>query len=237
LSLVDESRVKVLARNARTFVDNGDVVVDRVASALQPNDRVLLGTGDAAWAPADEFTEAVVNSVRSSHPELVTRAREWREALIRFVRARRLTEAQLRSRLADVGIGRELQTLSGWLDMSRSSPIAPRNPRIELTRLWPLISEFSGEPLELMIEACSRLRTLRNEAAKSLVRLLKGDSILLDVDEALSRRLVDNLRKTIHVHEVDGVVFGTVPPEMIGWWISRALAHSCRSTAENKNAN
>jgi hypothetical protein len=224
LWVTGESEAKVLEPDGRVVVEEGDVVRERVAARLRPDDRVILGLGTSRWSPADEFTGAVIEAVETSHPELVKTAKEWRRALRQLVGAQRLSTSQLRGRLAAVGVGREDQTLEGWLDIDRASPIAPRGLRTELAAFWPLIEQHAERSLDDVAAACARLRALRTASGRALLQLWKGRSIELGVDEAWLDDLVDRLRQEVQVYEVEAVTLGEVPRAMLGWWIPSTLA-------------
>ncbi|MCZ7617124.1 MAG: hypothetical protein M5U32_02010 [Myxococcota bacterium] len=219
-----ETEAKVLESDGRVVVEEGDVVRERVAARVRPDDRVILGLGTSRWSPADEFTGAVVDAVEASHPGLVETAKEWRRALRQLVERQRLSTSQLRVRLAAVGVGREDQTLEGWLDIDRASPIAPRGLRNELGALWPLVEQHAEHSLDDVAAACARLRALRAASGRALLQLWKGRSVELGVDEASLKDLVDRLRQEVQVYEVEAVTLGEVPRAMLGWWIPATLA-------------
>jgi len=224
LWVTGESQAKVLDPYGHVVVEEGEVVRERAAARLRPDDRVILGIGASRWSPADEFTGAVIDAVQKSHPELVTAAREWRRALKAVVDGQRLSMPELRERLTSLGVAREIQTLDGWLDLVRASPIAPRGSRTELAALWPLVGQKTSLSLDDVCEACARLRSLRTASGRSLLQLWKGKTVELDVDERLLEELVDRLRQEVHVYEVEAVTLGEVPASMLGWWVAPTLA-------------
>ncbi len=224
LWVTGESEAKVLEPDGRVVVEEGDVVRERVAARLRPDDRVILGLGTSRWSPADEFTGAVVDAVEISHPALVKTARGWRRALRQMVETQRISTSQLRARLAAVGVGREGQTLEGWLDIDRPSPIAPRGLRTELPALWPLVEQYAEHSLDDVAAACARLRALRTASGRALLQLWKGRTVELGVDETRLDELVDRLRQEVQVYEVEAVTLGEVPQAMLGWWIPPTLA-------------
>jgi hypothetical protein len=219
LWLTGEPEARVLPRDGRVVVENGNLIRERVAVRLQPNDQVILGLGTNRWSPADDFTESVVDAVEASHPELVQTAKAWRRSLRQLHVTEHRTVIQLRTMLAEVGVMREGQTLEGWLDIQRASPIAPRNIRTELRALWPLIHRYTDHPLEDVVSACSRLRSLRNAAGRCLLQLWKGHTVDIGIDESWLSELVDRLRQEVHVYEVEAVTLGEVPQDMLGWCI------------------
>lgn len=222
--LTGESEAKVLEPDCRVVVEEGNVVRERVAARLRADDRVILGPGTSRWSPADEFTGAVVDSVKASHPELVKTAKRWRRALRQLTEAQRLSLSQLRTRLAAVGVAREEQTIEGWLNIDRPSPIAPRGLRAELAALWPLVEQYSKDSLDDVAAACGRLRALRTASGRALLQLWKGRTVELGVDEACLDDLVERLRQEVQVYEVEAVTLGKVPRAMLGWWIPPSLA-------------
>jgi hypothetical protein len=207
------------------------VVRDRIAARLCADDRVILGSGTSCWSPADEFTEAVVNAVETSHPALVMTAKEWRNGLRRLQEAQRMSLPQLRARLAALGVEREGQTIEGWLEVERASPIAPRALHAELAALWPLIEQHAEHSLGDVVSACARLRSLRSGVGRALLQLWKGRTVDLGVDQSRLDELVARLRQEVHVYEVEAVTLGEVPSAMLGWWISPALAARFESDA------
>lgn len=224
LWVTGESDAKVLEPDSRVLLEEGDVVRERVAARLRPDDRVILGLGASRWSPADEFTGAVIDAVETSHPELVKTAKEWRRALRQLAETQRLSTSQLRARLAAVGVEREYQTLEGWLDIERVSPIAPRGLRSELAALWPLVERHAEHSLDDVSAACARLRSLRAASGRALLQLWKGRAVELGVDEVSLEDLVDRLRQEVQVYEVEAVTLGEVPRAMLGWWIPATLA-------------
>jgi hypothetical protein len=231
LWLTGESEAKVLEPDGRVVVEEGDVVRERVAARLRSDDRVILGLGTSRWSPADEFTGAVIDAVEGSHPELVKMAKEWRRALRHLVEAQPLSPSQLRARLAAVGVVREEQTIGGWLDVDRASPIAPRGLRGELAALWPLVEGYAQHPLDDVAAACARLRALRIASGRALLQIWKGRAVTLGVDEVWLDDLVERLRQDVQVYEVETVTLGEVPRAMLGWWISPMLAGQFESVS------
>lgn len=224
LWVTGEPEAKVLEPDGRVVVEEGDVVLERVAARLRPDDRVILGLGTSRWSPADDFTAAVIDAVKASHPELVKTANEWRRALRQLVETERLSTSQLRARLAAVGVGREDQTLEGWLDVDRASPIAPRGLRTELAAIWRLVEQHAENSRDDVVAACARLRALRAASGRALLQLWKGRPVELGVDEASLEDLVDRLRREVQVYEVEAVTFGDIPRAMLGWWIPATQA-------------
>ena len=223
LWLTGESDAKVLEPDASVMVEEGELVQERIAARLRPDDRVILGLG-SQWSPAEEFTEAVIAAVEASHPELIKMAKEWRRALGHLTEAQRLSVSQLKTRLAAVGVTREQQTLEGWLDLERATPIAPRGLRGELAALWPLVEPYAKHPLEDVVAACIQLRELRIASGRALLQRWKGENVALEIDDAWLDRIVDRLRLEVQVYEVEAVTFGEVPRAMLGWWVTPALA-------------
>jgi uncharacterized membrane protein YkvA (DUF1232 family) len=219
LWLSGEPNVKVVPRDARIIVKQGDLVRERLAVRLQANDHVILGSDSGRWSPADEFTEALVKAVEASHPELVHIVREWRRALSRFRDAHSLSTAQLRARLEASGVSRHAQTLDGWLQLDRASPIAPKGLDEELATLWPLIDRFAVHSLKEVIEACSRLRALRGASGRALLQAWKGRTNKLGIDEAWIAGLVGRLRQEVQAYEIEALTLGDIPPAMLGWWV------------------
>lgn len=230
LRLATEPLVKVLAMNARVVLEDGDDIAERAAGTLGAGDRVFLGLGLTQRSPDDEFNDAVVDAVQAANPELVATAKDWRRALRELVTAQNLSVFQLRMLLASIGIDRENQTLEGWLELHRASPIAPRGRRTELAALWPLVGEFCRHTLDDVIIACARLRALRNASGRCLLQLWKGQPVDLGVDDEFLRELVERLRRDVQVCEIEAIGLGEVPPAMLGWWITEELAAKFEST-------
>jgi hypothetical protein len=224
LWVTGESDARVLEPNGRVIVEEGDVIRERIAMRLCPDDRVILSLGSNRWSPAEEFTRAVIEAAEASHPEMVKKSKEWRRALRLLMEARHLSVSRLRALLAAVGVGREEQTLEGWLDVERASPIAPRRLHTELEALWPLIEAHADYPLEDVTTACEGLRALRVASCRALLKVWKGRKVALGVDESSLEELVGRLRQEVQVYEVDSVTFGQVPRAMLGWRIPDSLA-------------
>ena len=222
--LADECEGKVLARDSRVLVEVGEHAREKPAHRIVTEDRVILGAGVGRWSPADEFTEAVVEAIETSHTELVRDVREWRRALKQLQEDRRWSTQELRDRLADVGVQRELQTLDGWLRLTQASPIGPQYLRKELGAMWPLLNGYTDRAADDVADACERLRSVRLAAGRALLKLWKGQTVDLSVDDALLEDLVEQLRQEVQVHEVDGVNFGEVPEAMLGWCVTPELA-------------
>lgn len=224
LWVAGKSEAKVLQPDARVVAQEGEAIRERSAGQIRPDDRVILGTGTSRWSPADEFTSAVIQAVGSSHPELVDTAKEWRRALGKLAESERLSTSQVRARLESIGVGREEQTIEGWLDVERASPIAPRGVIKELAALWPLVHPYAKHSLDEVAVACTRLRSLRLASGHALLRLWKGRTADIRIDETWLEELVHKLRDEVEVHEVVSVGFGEVPRAMLGWWVPPALA-------------
>ena len=224
LWLTERTEARVLDPRSRVVVEDGDVVRERVASALRPDDKIILGIGASRWSPADQFTGAVLDAVRASHPELVARAGDWRRALRRVVDLQRLSTYRLQARLAELGIERHEQTLEGWLDSENAAPIGPRGMRPELSRLWPFIEQHAEFRLDEVADACTRLRALRVAAGRALLQIWKGKSVALGIDQGWLEALVDQLREAVRVYEVSAMRFGRAPPATLGWWMAPSIA-------------
>lgn len=222
--LVDEAKGKVLGRESRALVSTGRHVREKAAHRIRPDDRVILGGGVGQWSPAEEFTESVMSAMESSSAELVERVREWRCALRRLREDRKWSVEELRERLKDVGVERELQTIVGWLDAVRPAPIGPQYLRRELSAMWPLVGVYTERTADEVATACTRLRRARLAAGRALVRLWEGRRVELGVEEGLLDDLVERLRREVHVWEVEKVDVGRVPSFMLGWWVSPELA-------------
>ena len=182
--LADEPQGKVLARDHRVLVEVVDQAREKHARDILPEDRVILGTGSSRWSPADEFTEAVVQAIEASHPQLVRDAREWRRALSELQASRHWTMEELREHLADAGVHRELHTLEGWLRIEQAAPIGPLHISDDLLSMWPLVTTQTERTADEVAEACKRLRSLRGAACRALLKRWKGSTEYLGVDEA-----------------------------------------------------
>lgn len=230
LWLADEPQGKVLARGSRVLFEADDQAREKPAYRILPEDRVLLGPGSSPWAPADEFTEAVVGAVEASHSQLARDAREWRRALSKLLTARHWSLEEARSHLAEVGVHRELQTLEGWLRLDQAAPIGPRHIRKELAAMWQLLGEHAERPCDDVANACGHLRSLRSAAGRALLKLWQGRTVDLGIDEDWLGDLVEQLRQEVQVHVVDAISYGMVPSTMLGWWITPELASSFEVT-------
>lgn len=219
--LVGESRAKVTTRDADVYVDSGTEVVSRKASLLSPDEHVLLGMSATRWSPSDELTEAVINSIDQSQPELVRDARRWRSALRDYQRDQRISVPDLCRRLETVGVKRVAETVGGWLEVERADPIAPHDPAREIPAIFRLIGQEDAS--ERVLVAAKRVYSLRAAAGRALLQLWKGETRDLGIDEALLAGIVDRLRQEVRVFEVDTVTFGEVPPLLLGWWIPPEL--------------
>ena len=222
--LSGEREGKVLATDSRVLVEVGEHANEKPACRIVPEDRVILGAGVGRWSPADEFTGAVVDAIESSHPELIRDVREWRRALKQLQEDRGWSIEDLRDRLTEAGVRRELQTLDGWLRVEQASPIGPQHLRRELTAMWSLLDAYTDRAADDVMAACSRLRSLRLAAGRTLLKLWKGGTVDLGIDDARLEDLVDRLRQEVQVHEVDAVTFGEIPEAMLGWWVTPDLA-------------
>jgi uncharacterized membrane protein YkvA (DUF1232 family) len=220
-----EPEAKVLRGESRVIVEEGTTIAERPARSLQPGDRVILGLGSKPWSPAEEFTEVIVSAVKSAQPGMVNTAREWRRALRELQTNNGLSVAQLRSTLSQSRVERESQTLEGWMDLERASPIAPMRFETELPALWSLIQPYANYNLDQIIAACKQLRSLRAEASRELLRVWKGVSANLGgIEHLAAEALVKRIRQEVESYEVEAVTTGIVPRPMIGWWVTDELA-------------
>ena len=220
----DEREGRVLARDSPVLVAVGEQAREKPAHCIVAEDRIILGAGAGRWSPAEEFTESVIEVIKISSTELVRDVREWRRALKQLQGDRNWSTEELRDRLAAIGVQRELQTLDGWLHLERASPIGPQYLRKELGAMWPLLDGYTDRAVDDVAHACERLRSARLAAGRALLRLWKGRTVDLGVDEAFLEDLVERLRQEVQVYEVDVVGFGEVPKAMIGWWVTPELA-------------
>ena len=224
--LAGEPSGKILARNSRVLVKSEEQVYEKPAHRIVPEDEVILGLGSKRWSPADEFTQAVVQAVEASHPQLVRDAREWRIALSKLKNFQGWTVEELRNNLEKVEIHREIQTLEIWLQLDQAAPIAPRHFQKELLRLWQLVGEHAERNADEVMEACRHLRSLRQAASRVLLKLWKGSTISLGIDETRLEELAEQLKQQVQVYIIDSVTYGEVPSYMLGWWIIPELAES-----------
>ncbi|MFC1476740.1 hypothetical protein ACFL5S_02125, partial [Fibrobacterota bacterium] len=232
LWFADTSEAKVLNYDSKVIVESNGKVEEIVATRLQPNDRAIIGNGMRRWTPADEFINAIVTAIRRTHPRLAFEAKEWRTALKRYMSASNCTLVKLQYTLSALGVKRELNTLEGWLDLERPSPIAPQQRKKDLKAMWDIISEYTDIPFSRILSSCRRLRNLRWEAAKALLNVWKGFESEVDMDERLLHELVDKLKQEVEVREVTEVWHGKAPECMFGWWVTPELATSYRDNEE-----
>lgn len=224
--LAGESSGKILARNSRVLVKSEEQVYEKPAHSIVPEDEVILGLGSKRWSPADEFTQAVVQAVEASHPQLVRDAREWRIALSKLKNFQGWTVEELRNNLEKIEIYREIQTLETWLQLDQAAPIAPRYFQKELLWLWQLVGEHTERSADEVMEACRHLRSLRQAASRVLLKLWKGSTVNLGIDETRLEELAEQLKQQVQVYIIDSVTYGEIPSYMLGWWIIPELAES-----------
>lgn len=224
--LAGESSGKILARNSRVLVKSEEQVYEKPAHSIVPEDEVILGLGSKHWSPADEFTQAVVQAVEASHPQLVRDAREWRIALSKLKNFQGWTVEELRNNLEKIEIYREIQTLETWLQLDQAAPIAPRHFQKELLWLWQLVGKHTDRSADEVMEACRHLRSLRQAASRVLLKLWKGDTVNLGIDETRLEELAEQLKQQVQVYTIDSVTYGEIPSYMLGWWIIPELAES-----------
>lgn len=222
--LADESEGKVLPRRSRVLVQAGDDIREVSADRIVAGDRVVLGTGRERWSPAAEFTQAVVEALEASRPELIDDAREWRRALTVLVETRRWSTAQLRVRLGQAGVNRTIQTLEGWLRLDHADPIGPQHLARELEAMWPIIGAYSRRARSQVEEACQRLRSLRWEAGRALLRLWRGRSVNLGLEGTHLEEIVERLQESVQAYEVEEVRLGAVPAGLLGCWVDDEFA-------------
>ena len=133
---------------------------------------------------------------------------------------------ELQQNLEKIGIRREVQTLEIWLQLDQAAPIAPRHFQDELLWLWQLVGEHTERKADKVVQACRCLRLLRQAASQALLKLWKGNTIDLGIDETTIRELVEQLQQQVEVHLIDSITYGMVPNCMIGWWITPELAEA-----------
>ena len=222
--LADESDGKVLSRYSRVLVQTGDEIREVPAARIVAGDRVVLGTGRERWSPAAEFTQAVVEAVEASRPDLIDDAREWRRALGVLCETYGWSTAQLRIRLAQAGVKRTLPTLEGWLRLDQAHPIGPQHLSQELEAMWPLIGAYTRRARSRVEEACQHLRSLRWDAGRALLRAWEGEKVDLGLEGTHLEEIVERLHESVHAYEVEEVRLGSVPAAMLGWWVDGELA-------------
>lgn len=245
LWLADEPEGKVLARNSRVLLELGSIAQEKPAYIIKPDDRVILGPGYSRWSPADEFTQAVVEAIEDSHPILIREVKEWRHALRRLMDDKNLSIEDLRLILKRVGVHRGQQTINGWLDLDRAAPIGPRLIQNEIAAIWNLVEgTYTDKPAEKIIQACTKLRSLRSDAGSALLRLWMGRPVQLGLEDSWLEDIVEKLRREVQVYEVESIALGEVPEPMLGWWVTPELSAlfelgSCSLDfyAEQDNAN
>jgi uncharacterized membrane protein YkvA (DUF1232 family) len=224
IRVVGMTECKILETDSRVFRESDSSVSECYAKDLRAENRVLLGSGAAGWSPAEEFTDAVVDAVRNSNPSLVVQSQAWRVALLRKVEREKLSVEELLRRLAASGVHREMETLERWLSLEKTSPISPRGVRVELSAMWPLIEDQVECTLEELVGACTRLRNLRLETGRTLLRAWKEGTVIPGLSESKAGELLTQLRSTIQAYEVISVTSGEFPRALMGWWISDQMA-------------
>lgn len=215
---------KIVERDSRILVESGEHVADKRANLILPGDRVVLGTGSRRWSPAEEFTQAVVDTIEKSSPDLIRHARAWRAALFKAYKANNSSVKALKAALDSVQVHREPLTIEGWLHLERAAPIGPQHIKRELEAIWQVIGQFTDVPVVDGIHACSRLRSLRSMAGRALLKEWKGYQSEAGVDREWLAGLLTQLKRQVEVHEVERISFGHVPSMMLGWWISEDTA-------------
>jgi hypothetical protein len=219
-----EALGKIVARYSCILVESGDNVADKRGYQVAPGDRVILGNKSGGWSPSEEFTQAVMEGIAASHPDLVRDAKAWRQALDKLHRELRGSQENLKRALDDVGVQRQLITIEGWLRLERAAPIGPQHTVNDFTAMWRVIGSYTETPLNEAIAACSQLRSLQAAAGRALIKQWKGEMVDLGVDRTSLAELVSRLREQVEVHEVEGISFGMVPSVMLGWWVSDETA-------------
>ena len=222
--LSDESEGKVLPRNSRVIVEQAGAACEKPAYLLLPEDRVILGPGATRWSPAEEFTQALVTAVERSQPDLVEKSKEWRRLLSWIRTEQAWTTDELQTELARLGVLRQPQTIDGWLRLDRAHPIGPQHLSRELEAIWNLVGGLTSHSLDSVMDACSRLRSLRRRAGLALLRIWMGRAASIGVDDGVLSTLVAQLRQEVQVYEVESISFGSVPPLMLWWWVPSHLA-------------
>jgi hypothetical protein len=224
LWLADQQKVKVLGRESRVILEADCQAREKPAYVLAPEDRIIIGSASGRWSPADEFTQSLLEAINASHPALVQQVGAWRRGLAAARENRGWSVEELRAHLARVGVEREVQTIEWWLHLDQPIPIAPKSYRKELPAIWKVIAPYTDRQADEVVEACARLKSLRVAAGSALLRLWKGLSLNLGVDDAWLADLVYRLRQEVQVYEVEAVTYGQVPEEMLGWWITPKIA-------------
>ena len=102
--------------------------------------------------------------------------------------------------------------------------------------MWPLLTTYKDRAEDDVVVACSRLRSLRLAAGRTLLKLWKGRTVDLGIDDARLEDLVDRLRQEVQVHEVDAITFGEVPEAMLGWWVTPELAERYGTERDDDHA-
>lgn len=224
LWLTTEDRVKILPRDSRVYIETGGQLKAMGASKIAGGCRVVLSPDSDRWSPSDEFTEAVVSSVRQSRPDLVEKAKDWRLALHSFMRSNGLSSTVLSSKLDRIGISREIETVERWLDISSATPIAPQSTRRDLELLWPLIKPFAKYSLDEIEAACTHLRQVRRSSGQLLVAIWNNQAPPSGFGDPTLEAIVARLQRHVGLFEVSHVELAEVPEPLMGWWVPAALA-------------
>ncbi len=234
ISLFEEPNVKVLGWDSHVMVEREDKAYEKHAHRLCAEERVILDYGNTNSAAADQFTQAVVNVVKETDPDLIQNAREWRKALKSLKDAKSWTTEELCLQLAKEGVHRGRLTVDGWVNLHHGAPIGPRQIRKELAAIWRLVDKFTTSEINLVIEACSRLRVLKFSAGRALLRAWKGYAVNVGVDEDFLKDTVDRLRQEVRVYEVERIAYGAAPMFLIGQWVNSELATQFERYSNNK---
>jgi hypothetical protein len=225
LWLADEPSCKIVARESLVLVAQDGRASMREAQRVRPFDQVVLGFGSSQWSPAEEFTNEVLASVEKTRPELVDHAKEWRRILMDLQIQEDLSGEEVRRKLSEVGVHRELATIEGWLNMERPGPIGPRHLEADVAAIWRVAGKYSRRPFEDVVKACGSLRSLHWAASQAIIKASAGLSLdNVGSDEDLLKVLVSRLRARVELYEVERVENALVPTEMLGWWIPSDLA-------------
>ena len=90
--------------------------------------------------------------------------------------------------------------------------------RSELQALWLLLSGNAKHSLDEVVTACSRLRSLRSAAGRALLKAWEGERVDIGIDDDWLTEMLEQIRGSVQVYEVEAVAFGRVPKAMLGWW-------------------
>ena len=138
-------------------------------------------------------------------------AKKWQEALKTFSSDKNLNLEQLRIKLKDIGIERNINTIKSWV--SSPDTLAPRNYERHLKGIFELTGTYTQKAYEDSIYAIKVTYKSRRNAQERLIQLLESTEINLNNNEIKLK--ISQSEFIFAVYSIESISSASIEPKFL----------------------